>query len=87
MTFSSTVMSPMTWTIWKVRAMPRRQTRSALKPVMSRPRQVTVPALGLWKPVMQPKSVLFPAPLGPMMLTISPSSTCLLYTSPSPRDS
>ena len=29
MTFSSTVMSLMTWTIWKVRAMPSLQIRSA----------------------------------------------------------
>jgi hypothetical protein len=37
MAFSSTVMSPMTCTIWKVRAIPMRQIRSAARPVISRP--------------------------------------------------
>jgi len=37
MTFSRTVMSLMIWMIWKVRAIPSLQIRSALKRVMSLP--------------------------------------------------
>ena len=46
MTFSRTVMSLITWTIWNVRAIPSLQILCALAVVMSFPRKRTFPASG-----------------------------------------
>ena len=75
MTFSVTVRSRKGFSFWKVRATPRWLMRSGRRPVMSCPSRRTRPASGGWKPVIRSNSVDLPAPLGPMMPTISPSFT------------
>ena len=65
-------------TTWKVRPMPARQMRFGFSPVMSRPANRTLPPLGAASPFSRLNSVVLPAPLGPMMPRISPSSTSKL---------
>ena len=43
--------------------------------VMSLPSKRTVPLSERWFPVMRLKTVVFPAPFGPMSPTMAPSST------------
>ena len=73
-TFSSTVMRPKLRTTCQVRAMPRRQTRSGRAWEMSAPSSTIRPSSGWSAPLMQLKSVVLPAPLGPIRPTISPGS-------------
>src|SRR5437588_2571725 len=60
---------------WKGRAMPRAVMRSGRSPPVGSPRNRTRPAVARRKPVMTLNSVVFPAPLGPISPTISPSAT------------
>src|SRR5919106_5478896 len=55
--------------------MPSRQTSWGARPVTSRPSSTTAPASGLRWPVIRLKSVVLPAPLGPMIAAIIPRST------------
>ena len=58
--------------IWKVREMPRRQRAGAASAVTSSPRKSTRPAVGASRPEIRWKSVVFPAPFGPMTARSSP---------------
>src|SRR5205807_3796985 len=49
--------------------------RSGRRPVMAAPSKVMRPPVGRRNPVMQLNAVVFPAPLGPMMLRISRGRT------------
>src|SRR6266550_4359018 len=49
--------------------------RSGRRPVMAAPSKVMRPPVGRRNPVMQLNTVVFPAPLGPMMLRISRGRT------------
>ena len=73
-TFSSTVMRPKLRTTCQVRAMPRRQTCSGRAREMSVPSSTIRPSSGWSEPLMQLKSVVLPAPLGPIRPTISRGS-------------
>src|SRR5690606_13723891 len=74
-TFSSTVMSAKGLTTWKVRPMPTAQTWSARQPAMSWPRNRMRPSSGGMTPATRLKSVVLPAPFGPMRATIWPRCT------------
>src|SRR5437763_11745675 len=65
-------MSP---TFWKVRAIPAATRWWAGASVMSSPRNRTRPVSGRRNPLTTSNSVVLPAPLGPMMPTISSSLT------------
>src|SRR6185295_16844480 len=67
--------------IWNERARPRRARRGALRAVTSSPAKRMVPASGRRSPASWPMSVVFPAPFGPMMAWVSPSSTFRLTPS------
>src|ERR1019366_6445620 len=60
---------------WKVRAIPSRVMRCGGSPLMEIPSKRTAPEVNGYRPVMQLKAVVLPAPLGPIMETISPSPT------------
>src|SRR5882724_2242518 len=75
MMFSRTLILAKGWVIWKVRTMPAAQILCGASPVMSCPAKATRPASGGWKPAMAANKVVFPAPLGPIRPTISPSRT------------
>ena len=77
-TFSSTVSQPKVWTRWKVRLRPRRARPLDDAWVRSTPSSTTCPPLGLRIPETTSKSVVLPAPLGPMMPTTSPASAWML---------
>ncbi len=62
---------------WNVRANPSRARRYTGSRVMSCPLNSTRPASGRSSPSRQLKNVVFPAPLGPMSPTDSPSSTVI----------
>ena len=62
-------------TTWKVRPTPALQTANGGSPTSSRPSSLTLPGLGTMKPLSALKSVVLPAPLGPMMPRISPLRT------------
>src|SRR5215831_4401890 len=70
---------------WNVRAMPSQATLCGLKPVMLAPSNSTVPSLGGIRPVMPLKSVVLPAPLGPISANISPRLTSKLTSSTAVR--
>src|SRR6266511_582983 len=55
--------------------MPRRQRSWGAIPVITRPLKLTLPASGRRWPVMRLKSVVLPAPLGPMMALTEPRGT------------
>jgi hypothetical protein len=76
MTFSSTVRCGKTRTTWKVRPMPRRQTRWGRRPVIGAPSQRTRPRSGSRKPLSTLKSVVLPAPFGPMIPTPPWATAC-----------
>src|SRR5271157_841333 len=77
-TFSKTVSLEKILTTWNERVMPFLHVRCAGSPVMSSPLKMTWPPSGESMPVMRLKSVVFPAPFGPMTATISPSATSRL---------
>src|SRR3972149_5139295 len=60
------------------RPRPRRQTRWGGRPVISRPARNTAPASGRRWPVTRLKSVVLPAPFGPMIAAISPRARARL---------
>ena len=72
-TFSSSVMSGIIFTCWKVRASPQRAMARAGRPLTVRPRKVTAPRVSGSTPVIRLKVVVLPAPLGPIRPTISPA--------------
>src|SRR6185369_1230341 len=74
-TFSRIVSAASGCTTWTVRPMPSRVASYGSPPVMSCPAKRMIPASGFTKPVMRLNTVVFPAPLGPMRKTTSPSST------------
>ena len=61
--------------IWNVRAIPRWQIASGVRPAISSPRKRMEPPEGPSAPEMQLKTVVFPDPLGPIRPTNSPSRT------------
>src|ERR1700730_3696660 len=63
---------------WKVRAMPLRSLRCGGWRVTSSPRKMMRPVVGLNAPAIRLKSVVLPAPLGPMIPRISSSETLTL---------
>src|SRR6267378_4469142 len=73
--FSRTVSVSNTLLIWKERDSPRSTILCGGSPAMVSPNSSTVPSLGCRNPDRQLNSVVFPAPLGPRMAWISPSST------------
>src|SRR5713101_7748468 len=61
--------------IWNVRAIPRWQTASGVRPPISAPSKRMLPAVGVSAPEMQLKAVVLPEPFGPMRPRISPFLT------------
>src|SRR5712664_784535 len=61
--------------IWKVRASPRWQIASGVRPAISSPLNRMEPAVAASAPEMQLKQVVLPDPLGPISPRISPSFT------------
>src|SRR5215467_1357744 len=76
--FSYTVSLGKMFVRWKERPMPRRQRSCGAMPVTSRSLKRTLPASGRRCPVIRLKSVVLPAPLGPMMALIEPRGTLKL---------
>src|SRR5436309_1245090 len=60
---------------WNDRAILSRQISCGGKPVISRPFSVTDPASGRRCPVMRLKTVVLPAPFGPMIAQMDPLPT------------
>src|SRR5207253_4040919 len=79
--FSSTVSSPSSREIWKVRTRPIRARSSARRPRMLRPSKITSPDCGASSPPSTLKSVDLPAPFGPMM----PVMLCRAISSEQPE--
>ena len=76
MTFSITVMFRKSRSVWNVRAMPLFVILCGARPEILSPSKTISPE-STWKiPVIRLKTVVLPAPFGPITLTISPSSTC-----------
>ena len=71
-TLSSTVSLGKRLVIWNVRAMPSAVRRWLGQRVTSLPKTMISPEEGGKTPVIRLKSVVFPAPLGPMMAFLSP---------------
>src|ERR1700730_810924 len=82
--FSYTVSLGKILVRWKERPMPSRQRSCGAMPVTSRSLKRTLPASGRRWPVMRLKSVVLPAPLGPMIALIDPRGT-LKLTPPTAR--
>src|SRR6266702_4678403 len=61
--------------IWNERAKPRCERAGAESAVMSSPAKRTRPRSGTRSPASWPISVVLPAPFGPMIACVSPSST------------
>src|SRR3990170_4476066 len=61
--------------IWKVRAIPRWQMASGVRPAISSPRNRMEPAVRGRAPETQLNAVVLPEPFGPMSPRISPSRT------------
>src|SRR5271166_1649539 len=74
-TLSSTLKLAKTRPCWKVRATPHAAISSGRSPAIRRPSKTIDPASDRSRPLMRLKVVVLPAPLGPMMLTSSPSVT------------
>jgi hypothetical protein len=72
--FSRTVSPANGWTIWKVRAMPRRASVCGGWPVMSVLAYWMRPAVGGRKPETTANSVVLPAPFGPISAVMRPVS-------------
>src|SRR5207249_3644549 len=75
LTFSRTVMRAKGRVIWNVRARPRRQIACGGSPTMERSPKRTSPASGARNPERRLKTVVLPAPFGPMSPSISPGAT------------
>src|SRR2546428_623634 len=75
MTFWSTVSVGKSARFWNVRPMPSAAMRWADSPRIGRPSKRTSPPSGVSRRLRQLKSVVLPAPFGPMRPTIAPSST------------
>src|SRR2546428_10567832 len=73
--FSSTVIWGKTSRPCGTYARPRRSTRSGRIPVISSPLKTTRPLFGRRNPTIVLNAVAFPAPLGPITVTISPTPT------------
>ena len=78
---SRTDSLPNTCSVWNVRPMPRRDSSSGDRPVMSSPANSTAPDVGRICPRMLLNSVVLPLPLGPMTPTISPGPSLKLTPS------
>ena len=76
-TFSSTVIVEKSSTFWNVRAMPRCTTRYVGVRSSDFPSNTSSPDCGLYSRVITLKSVVFPAPFGPISPTISPGSASI----------
>src|SRR5258705_1423256 len=77
-TFWSTVYSRNSAVAWNVRAMPRRQISDGRSPeIRSRLKRIS-PAVRGMTPVIRLKTVLLPAPLGPMRPWIDPGATVMV---------
>ena len=74
-TFSRMVMLGNRRTFWNVRAMPRPVTWCGSSPRTDSPSNKMSPSVASTRPEIALKNVVLPAPLGPITLTISPSST------------
>src|SRR5260370_6436159 len=74
-TLSSAEKSRKRLVIWKERARPRRDRAGASRPAMSRPAKLIVPASTLRSPASCERSVVLPAPFGPMIAWVSPLTT------------
>ena len=75
-TFSSTVIWLNSRWFWKVRATPSTVMRWGGNRVSSkRPDSITEPEEARWMPLITLNRVVLPDPFGPIMPTISPSST------------
>ena len=66
-TFSSTVSVGKMFVSWNERPMPRRARAAAPRRVTSSPLNQTRPAVGRYWPESRLKSVVLPAPFGPMI--------------------
>src|SRR5579862_1473539 len=84
-TFSRTVRDPNSSSRWNVRAMPRRARWYGGRPVMSSPSITTLPRVGRCRPVTTLKSVVLPAPLGPINPVIRPPSASIDTSSTATR--
>ena len=73
-TFSRTVSSPNGSRRWNVRASPWRARLNGASRVTSRSPRRTDPVVGGWRPQITLKSVVLPAPLGPMRPVMAPAS-------------
>ena len=73
-TFSITVISGNGWTIWNVRAMPRREAWKRPLGGSRRGHRSAHAGVGRKTPVIRLTSVVLPAPLGPIRPTISPGN-------------
>src|SRR5882724_11739071 len=73
-TFWSTVYSRNSAVAWNVRAMPRRQISDGRSAEIRSRLKRTSPAVSGMTPVIRLKTVLFPAPLGPMRPWIEPGT-------------
>ena len=79
--FSRTVSRLKSSSRWNVRASPSRARLVGLSLVMSRPSRTTRPEFGGSRPVMTLKSVVLPAPFGPMSPVTQPGSVSRLTVS------
>jgi hypothetical protein len=66
-------MVPKSRMFWNVRPTPICARLCAPRRVMSRPSKTKLPAVGLIRPLTMLKNVVFPAPFGPMRLTMDAS--------------
>src|SRR5258707_7461995 len=73
--FSYTVSRGKMLVRWNDRPIPRRQRSWGAMPVTSRSLNTTRPSSGSRCPVIRLKSVVLPAPLGPMIALIDPRGT------------
>jgi hypothetical protein len=72
--FSRQVIEENSCAIWKVRRGPWRNSSCGVRPVISSPSMMTVPEVGGRTPAITLKSVVFPAPLGPISPVMEPVS-------------
>ena len=70
-TFSTADIVPNRRMFWNVRATPSAVIWSGRLVVTSLPSKITFPRLGRYSPVSMLKNVVFPAPLGPMIVAIA----------------
>ena len=80
-TFSQTVISRNRRTPWNVLPIPSRQIWAAVMCVIEPPRNRTSPDVGRVNPVTRLKTVVLPAPFGPMMPSISPDAQAMSTSS------